>query len=46
MSCQIQRKYSLSIYSLDTKKFNKAVLSPLAGTAIPLALHVSPKPRR
>ncbi|MVF14997.1 hypothetical protein FT643_23005 [Ketobacter sp. MCCC 1A13808] len=26
--------------------FNKAVLSPSAGTAIPLALHVSPKPRR
>lgn len=25
---------------------NKAVLSPSAGTAIPLALHVSPKPRR
>jgi hypothetical protein len=24
---------------------NKAVLSPSAGTAIPLALHVSPKPR-
>lgn len=27
-------------------KPNKAVLSPSAGTAIPLALHVSPKPRR
>jgi len=28
------------------KSPNKAVLSPSAGTAIPLALHVSPKPRR
>tara|TARA_R110001583_G_scaffold187269_1_gene348408 strand:- start:5843 stop:6028 length:186 start_codon:yes stop_codon:yes gene_type:complete len=28
------------------KSHNKAVLSPSAGTAIPLALHVSPKPRR
>lgn len=25
---------------------NKAVLSPSAGTAIPLPLHASPKPRR
>jgi len=25
---------------------NKAVLSPSAGIAIPLALHASPKPRR
>lgn len=27
-------------------KYNKAVLSPSAETAIPLALHVSPKPQR
>jgi hypothetical protein len=28
------------------ESFNKAVLSPSAGTAIPLSLHASPKPRR
>jgi hypothetical protein len=36
----------LDYFFVLLQTLNKAVLSPSAGTAIPLALHVSPKPRR
>ena len=38
-------KFQIIVTSISNQ-LNKVVLSPSAGTAIPLALHTSPKPRR
>lgn len=42
----IMVKKSVAPEESGRSTLNKAVLSPSAGTAITLALHASPKPRR